>query len=643
MNCNVCGSQSVKEPLDNRFRSKRMSLKPTRTNIPIEVPVSIRNRSHSRILHSLIALSVLSMTIAVAASVPAVAAPPPELSALAKLPVKEITVFKDGHALVLHEGMMPTDAAGNVQMDYLPTPVLGTFWPYSADKNARLTATTASQRRVRVGRTALSVRELIEANPGADAQVNMTNGKSYSGRLLPTPRRSAEELEATGTPGEGDRLSIRGDMLLIKTATGTAALPATMIHDVILKGDVKRGLADEEFRNLLTLKLDWKGGKPAKSAAVGMMYLQKGVRWIPNYKVTIDGKGGAIVKLQATLINEMTDLNDVTANLVIGVPSFAFKETLDPIGFQQTVAQLSGYFSPGSPTGSNFSNSIMSQTMGGGRAGEFRGGFGGPPRQAAPNNAEISLGPDVAGTNKNEDLFIFTVKHLTLRKGERMTLPVSEYSFKYRDIYTLDVASSPPSEVRGSRSENEQQLEMLRMINAPKVIHKLRLINSSQQPLTTAPALIMNGAHVIAQGMTTYTSPNGEMDLTLTTAVDIKVKRSEKETMRIPNAMEWRGEKLTRVDLRGTIVLRNYQNRPIEIEIARNVLGNIGTVGQGGKVAMLNMLDDDSDSATVPDWWGWYSWPSWWSQFNGSARLTWKPTLAAGETLTLDYTWYYFH
>src|ERR1043166_5157587 len=76
--------------------------------------------------------------------------PASPLSALAKMPVKEITVFKDGHAFVLHEGKMPTDARGDVQMDYLPTPVIGTFWPYSSDKNIKLTAVTASPRKVLV-------------------------------------------------------------------------------------------------------------------------------------------------------------------------------------------------------------------------------------------------------------------------------------------------------------------------------------------------------------------------------------------------------------------------------------------------------------------------------------------------------------
>src|SRR3982751_3558206 len=88
------------------------------------------------------------------------AEPAAPLSALAKMPVKEITVFKDGHAFVLHEGKMPTDAAGTVLMDHLPTPVIGTFWPYSADKNAKLAMVTAGRRVVSVERTALALREL---------------------------------------------------------------------------------------------------------------------------------------------------------------------------------------------------------------------------------------------------------------------------------------------------------------------------------------------------------------------------------------------------------------------------------------------------------------------------------------------------
>src|SRR5450830_1617208 len=38
------------------------------------------------------------------------------LSALSKMRVREVTVFKDGHALMLHEGRMPVDESGDVLM-----------------------------------------------------------------------------------------------------------------------------------------------------------------------------------------------------------------------------------------------------------------------------------------------------------------------------------------------------------------------------------------------------------------------------------------------------------------------------------------------------------------------------------------------
>src|SRR4051794_16303506 len=105
---------------------------------------------------------------------PARAEPATPLAALASLPVKEVTVFKDGHAFVVHGGSMPTDASGNVVLDDLPQPVLGTFWPYSSSKDVKLSGVTASVRKVRLDQTALSLRELIEANVGAQVMITET-------------------------------------------------------------------------------------------------------------------------------------------------------------------------------------------------------------------------------------------------------------------------------------------------------------------------------------------------------------------------------------------------------------------------------------------------------------------------------------
>lgn len=576
-------------------------------------------------------------------SLPCAAQRAAPLSALAKMPVKEVTIFKDGHALILHEGRMPTDRAGNVHMDYLPMPVMGTFWPYSADKNIKLSAVRASPRRVLVTRTGLTLRELIEANPGSPVTVTEIDGKSYAAQVVGFPTRTSQELDAVNPPSSPPALPEKGNVILLKTATGTAVTPIERIRTVSFKGPYNTKAANEEFRNLLTLKLEWPNGQPARNADVGMMYLQKGLRWIPSYKVSIDGKGTASVNMQATVINEMLNLDDVTANLVIGVPTFAFKDTPDPIGVQQAMAQLSPNFQANTRSGFAMSNSIMSQTAG---MGGFGGGMGGGGGFGGGGGGQVPLaeaGPEISGSEKNEDLFVFTVKHVTLKRGERMVVPVSEFTLKYRDVYSLELPFGPPQEIRANLN-TDQQIEMAHLMASPKVMHKLRMENGSAFPLTTAPALLLHGDRVMAQAMMTYTSVGGTVDLPLTTAVDVKAKKVERETGRIPNAADWRGTRYGRVDLEGTINVTNYRAQTVEVEVTRYVLGYTDSAENGGKVSMANAFEDGSFTSPdmLPTWWRWYSWPWWWWHFNGVGRIDWTVKLEPGKSTDLSYKWHYF-
>lgn len=558
------------------------------------------------------------------------------LGALAKMPVKEITVFKDGHAFVLHAGRMPTDASGNVLMDYLPTPVLGTFWPYSADKKVKLSAVVASKRKVLVKQTALTLRELLEANVEAEVFITETDNKTYLATIVGIPTRSSKELEATSPPNSGEKLPQKGGLILLKTDNGVKAVKIDRIRDVTFKGEHRSTSQREEFRNLLTLKLGWKG-KPKAAADVGMMYLQKGVRWIPHYKITIDSEGKAHVKLQATLINELTDLEGVTVHLVVGVPTFQFKDTVDPISLQRQAAQLSQYFRQSSQSAYAMSNAIMSQVA-----------YNQPVAVARP--AGVDLGPAVAGSQRNEDLFVFDIKNVTLKKGQRMVIPVTEFTIPYRDVYTLDIPFTPPAEVWGSvrqrywqRSRSSRNTEVARMFHAPKVMHKIRLTNKSKYPLTTAPALILCKGKVLAQGMMQYTSAGSEVDLTVTTAVDIRVEKDEKQTNRTPNAMKWNGYNHARIDLAGKIKLTNYCKKTTELEITRHVLGNVGKADQDGQAEMVNVLEDPGFAPSGGRyWWQWYSWPGWWHHVNGIGRITWKLKLDAGKSVDLKYNWYYY-
>jgi hypothetical protein len=533
----------------------------------------------------------------------------------------------------MHEGKMPTDAAGNVLLDHLPTPVIGTFWPYSVDKKAKLVGVTAAKRRVLVEQTALTLRDLLESNPGAEVLVNEGTAP-YPATIIGFPTRSSEELATTMPPQSGEPLPQKGNLILLKTAEGTKVVNVDRIQDVKFLGKYKTAVGNEEFRNLLTLKLDWTRGKPEKTADVGLMYLQKGVRWIPNYLVDLDGAGKATVKLQATLINEMTDLENVTANLVVGVPSFLFKETIDPMALGQTIAQLTPYMETDNQLGNNYSNSMMTQTA---RMTEI---------SRRPPGAD--LGPDVAGGGQNEDLYLFTVHKVTLKKGQRMVVPVAQYSLEYKDIFTLDLPFAPPPELSGHVND-AQRAEMARLLNGPKVQHKIRLTNKSSQPLTTAPALIVSKSRVLAQSLMTYTTAGGYSDLNVTAAVDIKAKKTEKEVNRTPNAANWNGQQYWRLDLSGAIHLCNLRDTAAELEINRYVLGNVGEADHDGKAEMINVLEDDSfvpvsisHHSQWGNWYNWTAWPAWWQHFNGIGRIGWSIKLKPGESVDLKYAWHYY-
>lgn len=537
-------------------------------------------------------------------------------SVLKQMPIKEIAVFKDGHTFVLHKGTMPTDGNGNVEIDYLPRPVIGTFWPYSADANVTLESVVAGKRRVSVERTALSLRDLMEANVGKRVKVTEKGKKEvYEATIVGFPARSSEELAETSASDIGVALPIKGQIVLLKTADGTKAMPINRIQDVTFIETPKVTLAEEEFRNLMTLRLDWGAEAHKETAQVGLVYLQRGIRWIPSYKVTLDGEGNAVVKLQATIINELADLNNVTANLVIGVPSFAFKETVDPISLQNSVARLSEYFRQDS----NFSNAIMTQMM------------NTPALQSRRTNnidGTIDLGPQVKGANKSEDMFVFNIDHLSLRKGQRIVMPIAEFSLKYNDVYTLDIPFAPPPELRRNLN-SEQRREMARLLAQPKVMHKIRLQNNSEYPLTTAPSLIFLRDRILAQGMMTYTAIGAKGDLKITTAVDIQVKKTDFETTRTAKALRHNHNDYFRVDQRGIITLTNYRSNTVDVEVSRSILGNLDSADNDGKIIKGIMSNR-------------HNWPNWWYYFNSAGKVKWRIKLDAGKNIKLGYGWHYF-
>ena len=545
-----------------------------------------------------------------------------------QLPVKEVTIFKDGHALLARQGEVTLNDKGEAVLSDLPTPLLGTFFPYSLE-NVPLKSVTAARKIFKSPSTALSLAELIEANPGADVTLTRITGKgddltkvtsTLSGKLAaaPIPLRTIEELNSVDklSTTSGATAAVKSNLVEIDNENGSTFLPLDQIESLSFKGPHQSSLKTECLKNSLTLNFSErpKGG----SARVGMMYVEYGLRWIPSYKIILNGKGRAKLKLEATIVNDVTDLDDVSTQLVVGVPSFADNGETDPISLAKTISDVTNRLDKDSFTRSAMRNAIMAQT-----AGNVR------------DDAQEISAPALKGA-KHEDIFVFNLKHLSLKKGERMVVPVAESEVPYEDLYTLDIPVKPPLEVaRINTGEPAKEKEEL------KIFHKVRLKNDSTQPFTTAPALILDqDKTLLAQSLITYAPPGSSSDLTVTTAVDLKATKVESESGRQDGATTWLNNKYARINLTGQLTVTNYGAKPVKLEVTRRVLGQVDSTSENGSMLMLNAMDEADNQS--PIWWNYYSWPNWWSEMNGIGKFTFKSEIAPQQKNQSTYKWHYF-
>ena len=105
--------------------------------------------------------------------------------------------------------------------------------------------------------------------------------------------------------------------------------------------------------------------------------------------------------------------------------------------------------------------------------------------------------------------------------------------------------------------------------------------------------------------------------------------------------MVWNGNTFGRIDIGGSIEVRNNKTDAVELEISRNVMGLVSSVGQGGTQTQKDLAAMWGEMR-VTTWWSWFSWSSWWFRFNGFGEFRWTVQIPAGSSTTLDAAWHYY-
>lgn len=493
--------------------------------------------------------------------------------------VKRVAVFKNGYAFTYREAAASV-GNGWVYTLNAPTGVLGTVWGYSTSPNARVSQLLASETERREAVRVTDINEVLLANEGARIRFidSYNANKIYEGSFEIIGRN---RLKIARTAEDDDAPSSDNMTIALKTETGTILFPVNSIRNIEIVGQPKFEKTRLVKENRLMMKID--GAREGEPTTLGIAALERGIRWIPAYRVEVKGVPvkEAKLELEAMLINELTDLKNTEVNFVVGVPHFLFQEQISPLSMNTAFAGVSSYFQAGAGNSrrDSYSNAIMSQVA----------------STADGMSVGQDVSPTVAGEEQTdsfsaEQLYLYKTDQIDLKKGERASLRLFSLTVPATEVFewTLsDAADTRSRYLNRSGGDDYSSQQALVTDLSSKIWYALRLKNQTGMPWTTAPALSFRDWKPLGQDMMTFTPVGGENILRVTPATEVVGTHTLEEKARVRTQLKYGGGvyEFDLITVEGSIKLRNIKKEPVELVLTRNLSGEVIGASDAGKIS----------------------------------------------------------
>ncbi|MBA7612682.1 hypothetical protein ES703_19919 [subsurface metagenome] len=484
--------------------------------------------------------------------------------------LQQVALFKNGLGFFVSEVTCPDKKDS---FSFVPSAAAshGTFWVAYPPK-VKLESLTAKEVDSKELVEAVTIPELLRANVGRKVSLTFDD-KQIVGvikhfaeqRQRPTPSPYAPGRPEQTTAGYRGYTSwdLPSRLMIIETEESEVAIEPQNVRKVeFLGGEAKRSF--EQKKKVVELQVRLSGRVPRK--ALTLSYLAKGITWVPSYIVDITEDDKARVSAKAVVINEVCDLDDVTIQLVTGFPHLQFADVVSPLALKENLAQflqslVKGESERGRPA-------VVTQQ----RAAYMPSRSLAMPEYGAAEAGKVT-----------EDLFLYPVENVHLKKGQVGYFPLFTESIPYKHIYQWKIPDYVNEEERYSydrRREQEREPD-------EEVWHCLRLENTTKVPWTTAPAETVKEGLILGQDTLKYTPAQGETTLRITRAMSVKAEQLELETERKRDAAQLYGYHYDLITVEGKLSVTNFQRKAITLEITKTLSGEVKSSQPKAKIETL--------------------------------------------------------
>jgi len=470
-------------------------------------------------------------------------APTSAQEAVATTRVVSVGLFKNGLVIVRRAVEVPK--AGTYRLDVAPEPVHGTFWVEAdcpVEASVKMRATDVSL-------PGASLADLQEVLAGKKVVLRLRDDKigPVSGTLLKLAPPEEEVAVAEENPRAAVALRARPhlyatgpDMLVVKTAKGLMYIERGQVTAVETEATEHKITRRRPF-----LMLDVAAG--AKRPTVTVSYLTHGLAWAPSYRLDVSDPKTLAIEMAAAIRNEMGDVDGAEFRLISGFPSVEFARVTSPLAptadWQQFFQQLSQRGDDQEPV--QVQQVIMTNNF-------------------APRAPRFKLGATPAG--EGVDLHYESIGKRSLRKGEALSVTVGRAKADYERVVEWTVGTSAAARKYAGRAEGTQD----------ELWDVLHFKNPFAFPMTTAPALVVEGGRFNGQRTAFWANAGEETRVRVTRALSVRAASLEEEDPTLENVQTVvDGQTYTRIPLRGELRLSNHRKEPVKVHVRHQIRGSI--------------------------------------------------------------------